>query len=102
MGKEAAYMGPLVSLARSNTGKSGGVPREPLAHLGNAPVPRERVGVAAVVLRPGRGDVADEVLARPPRAPLEVVQLEAVQQQLGLVQPGRPGRGRAHPPPAAV
>src|SRR5262245_35974562 len=80
----------------------GGVSGKPLAHLVVGPIPRERVGVAAVVLRPRGGRMFAELLpVAPGRAP-QVAPPEGADEQLRLVQPGGVGGRRPGPPPGAL
>src|SRR5438094_10331844 len=84
-------------------GLCGSMFSEPLAHLVVGPMPLKGVGVAAVVLRPGGGEVFPELFPVAPGRALQVAPTEGADQQFRLVQPGSMrGRGPGSPPGALL
>src|SRR5436309_4920535 len=89
----------LVALAKSPARNSLTMLGEPLLHLGDRPLPVKRMGVEAIVLRPGRRDVLAELFLVAPRAPLQVMQLKGIEQRFRLIQPRGVWRQQARMPP---
>jgi hypothetical protein len=84
----------LVGLAINNVRNSASMFCEPLPHFRDAPFPLEGMGIQVIVFWPGRIYVIGKVASILPRSALEVVKLEGVQQQLGLIEPGGVDRVR--------
>src|SRR5438445_130159 len=81
---------------------SRGVSGKPLAHFLVGPVPRKRVCIEPVVLRPGGVDVAQELVPTMPRATLQIPLAEGADEQLRLVQPRGMDWRKAGTPPLPV
>src|SRR6476646_3919715 len=76
---------------------------EPLTHLLIRPSPLKRMGVAVVVLGPGSQRMGLELLLALPGCPFQVIVLERMDEDFGLVQPrGVGGRIPRLPPTATV
>src|SRR4051794_14792236 len=91
----------LVALARKIARNSFGMLGEPPLHLGDRPLPVKRMGVAAIVLGPGRFYVPAELFLAAPRAPLQVMQFKGIEQQLRLIQPRGIRRHQTRTPPTS-
>src|SRR5215218_5717968 len=89
----------LVGLATKHARNSWGMLGEPPLHHGDGPLPIKRMGVEAVVFRPGCLDVLDQFFPAAPRAPLQVVELKRFEQRLRLVQPRGVRRQQSRTPP---
>src|SRR3954451_8288522 len=92
----------LVGSEESNARNSEAVFLNPLSHFLTRPCPFKRMGVQPIILRPRLSHVLDEFRPAVPRPPLQVVVTEGAEQQLRLVQPRGPNRGKATPPPTAA
>jgi hypothetical protein len=70
----------LVALAINNARNSGSVFCKPAAHFRNAPVPFKRMCIEAIVFGPRSSYMLSELVAAAPRAALEIMEFESVQE----------------------
>src|SRR6202035_3285125 len=79
-----------------------GVFGEPLTHHVVGPVPLKWMSIEAIVLRPGRVDVIQELFPATTRGTFQVTMAKRADEQFRLVQPRGMGRREAGTPPTSA